>query len=715
MDLDRRFTIAFLIVFALARALAAQSPQTADLQTPTFKVQVDYVAVDVVVTDQEGRIVRGLTKDDFQLYEDDRPQSIDSFAVVDIPIERLDRPLFAAEPIEPDVRTNERPFNGRVYVMILDRYHTSILRTQRVKDAARQFIEQHLGANDVMAIVQTSGRTDAGQEFTSSKRLLLASVDKFVGRKLPSPTFARNTEFFLTFGRGQGTVGGAVADPYDLERAYNARSALRTVKNVAESIGGVRGRRKTILFVSEGIDYDITDIIRVMDGPGSSGGTILADIRETITATARSNVSIYSIDPRGLTTANEDTIGVRSFADQHRYGANSELNTGDRGSARPTIGTMGLGALMNEQQVSQDSLRTLAGETGGFAAINSNDFATAFDRIVTNNSSYYVLAYYPQPAKRDDKFHRIEVRVSRPGLTVRARRGYVAPKGNRPVPRAASNDGASPEVLEILNSPLQVSGLGMRVFASPFRSSPPNAVVVLGVELLGRDLALPEGGKIELSFVAVDGSGEIRAGTTDHLTLNLRPDTRARAQQGWLRFLDRFTVPPGRYQVRIASHDVTGGRVGSVLYDLDVPDFNRLPFSMSGLLLTSATASRSVTVRPDEQLREVLPAPPVAMRTFPQNDELALFTEVYERAGAPPHRVDIVTTVKAVDGTVLFRHQEERSSSELDGKSGGYGHSVRFRLHDFRPGAYVLTVEAQSRVGQTASRQLQFTVTPVQQ
>ena len=213
----------------------------------------------------------------------------------------------------------------------------------------------------------------------------------------------------------------------------------------------------------------------------------------------------------------------------------------------------------------------------------------------------------------------------------------------------------------------------------------------------------------------MDGSGEIRAGTTDHLTLNLRPDTRARAQQGWLRFLDRFTVPPGRYQVRIASHDVTGGRVGSVLYDLDVPDFNRLPFSMSGLLLTSATASRSVTVRPDEQLREGLPAPAVAMRTFPQNDELALFTEVYERAGAPPHRVDIVTTVKAVDGTVLFRHQEERSSSELDGKSGGYGHSVRFRLHDFRPGAYVLTVEAQSRVGQTASRQLQFTVTPVQQ
>ena len=93
--------------------------------------------------------------------------------------------------------------------------------------------------------------------------------------------------------------------------------------------------------------------------------------------------------------------------------------------------------------MSQDSLRALAEETGGFAAVNTNQFATAFDRIVSDNSSYYVLAYYPPTDKKDGKFHRIEVKVTRPGLTVRARRGYMAPKA-KPAPKTTSKDGPSP-------------------------------------------------------------------------------------------------------------------------------------------------------------------------------------------------------------------------------------------------------------------------------
>ena len=98
--------------------------------------------------------------------------------------------------------------------------------------------------------------------------------------------------------------------------------------------------------------------------------------------------------------------------------------------------------------MSQDSLRTLADETNGFAAVNSNDFGSAFERIVSDNSAYYVLAYYPPSNKRDGKFHRIEVRTSRPGLRVRARRGYAAPKGNpQAQPAVTKNGGASPVVL----------------------------------------------------------------------------------------------------------------------------------------------------------------------------------------------------------------------------------------------------------------------------
>ena len=157
---------------------AAPAPQT---QQPTFKLRVDYVEVDVVVSDRQGNLVRDLKKEDFQVLEDGKPQSISAFSLVDIPIERAERPLFAASPIEPDVKTNERPFDGRVYVMVIDDLHTRAGRSIRVKLAAKQFIERRLGANDLMAIVHTSGPIDANQEFTNNKKLLLAAVEKTLG------------------------------------------------------------------------------------------------------------------------------------------------------------------------------------------------------------------------------------------------------------------------------------------------------------------------------------------------------------------------------------------------------------------------------------------------------------------------------------------------------------------------------------------------------
>src|SRR2546428_14171882 len=120
--MNSRARLAALLVFLAAAALAAQQnpPPPAQPQQPTFKVNVDYVEVDVVVTDRQGNLVRDLKKEDFQVLEDGKNQSINTFTFVDIPVERADRPLFAALPIEPDVKTNEKPFDGRVYVMVVD-------------------------------------------------------------------------------------------------------------------------------------------------------------------------------------------------------------------------------------------------------------------------------------------------------------------------------------------------------------------------------------------------------------------------------------------------------------------------------------------------------------------------------------------------------------------------------------------------------------------
>jgi VWFA-related protein len=695
--------VGLFVFVALAAVVAAQSQQAPSSQapspsTPTFKAQVEYVEVDALVSDQQGQFVRTLTKDDFQVFEDGKRQTISTFSLVDIPVERYDRPLFSPHPIDRDVQTNERPFDGRVYVMILDDLHVAPQRTPRVRAAARQFIERHLGANDLMAVIFTGGRAQDAQEFTSNKRLLLNAVDKFTGQKLESATVSRNNEYFRQ--RAVGPVSGGVEDPEQQERVFKTRSMLSSLRQVADWFGGVHGRRKTMLLFSEGIDYDLTDIIRAPTAAQSSATTIMSDIQDAIAATARSNVSIYSIDPRGLTDGSEDTIGVGQFAD-------SDDPIAGRG-----IGPSGLA---NELRVSQASLRQLSEESGGFASVNRNDFSTAFDRIVRDNSSYYVLAYYPPSDKRDGKFHKIEVKVNRPGLVVRSRRGYSAPRG-KAAPQNTKTGGMPPVLFEAINSPLQVSGLTMRVFAAPFKGTQPNSSVLVGVELLGRDLSLETNSKVDISYMAVDAKSKVFGSRTDSITMNLRPDTKTRVEQSGFRVLNRMELPSGRYQLRVAARDSSKTTVGSVVYDLEVPDFYKEKIGMSGLVITSLGGASMLTARPDDVMKQVLPAPPVAARAFAQNDELAVFTEVYDNSGSAPHKLDIVTSVLTDEGRVLFKNEEARDSSELQGAKGGFGYTSRVPLGEIAPGTYVLNVEARSRLGDSpkVNRQVQFTIVPAE-
>ncbi|HWF86552.1 MAG TPA: VWA domain-containing protein [Vicinamibacterales bacterium] len=685
--MTRRVRIAALFVLLAGPALVAGQnppPPPPQQQGPTFKVRVDYVEVDALVTDRQGKFVRDLQKEDFQVLEDGKPQTIANFSLVDIPIERADRPLFAASPIEPDVRTNERPFDGRVYVMVIDDLHTLFGRTSRVKVAAKQFIQNHFSANDLMAVVHTAGPTDANQEFTSNKRLLINAVDRVMGQKVQSATLSKTEEYYNT--RDQRQAGDPLNDPDDAERGFKARSTLASLRNVADWFASVHGRRKAILFVSEGIDYDINNVFG-----NNSASTIIDDTRDLIASATKANVAIYGIDPRGLTDLGDESITVQSFPDDTSLG-------------------VGTSSLYNEVRLSQDSLRTISEETGGFAVVNRNQFDTAFDRIVQDNSSYYVLAYYP-PTDKPGKFHKIDVRVTRPGVTVRARRGYALPKV-KAASTAAKPSSVSTEVREALDSPIPVSGLTMHVFAAPFKGAAPNASVLLGVEMRGRDLKPSANDKLELSYTAIDAQGKIRGGNTDAITLNLKPETKARVEQTGIRLLNRVDLPPGRYQLRFAAHDTSGGNIGSVLYDLEVPDFSKGALNMSGVVLTSMSGSAQPTARPDEQLREALPGPPIALRSFPQSDVIALFTEVYDADGDKPHKVDIVSTVTSDTGQVLFKADEQRDSADLGGKRGGYGYMTKIPMKDLPPGAYVLKIEAKSRLGggATTAREIRFAV-----
>jgi hypothetical protein len=141
-----------------------------------------------------------------------------------------------------------------------------------------------------------------------------------------------------------------------------------------------------------------------------------------------------------------------------------------------------------------------------------------------------------------------------------------------------------------------------------------------------------------------------------------------------------------------------------------VPDYWKAPFAMSGLAITAASAARAPTASPDPELKDLLPGPPIATREFPAGDRLVLYTEVYDADTAKPHGVDITTTLTSDEGRVVFTTTEERKSSELQGARGGYGYRSEVPLANVAPGLYVLQVEARSRLGPVAARQVLLNV-----
>ena len=158
----------------------------------------------------------------------------------------------------------------------------------------------------------------------------------------------------------------------DKELGYNARSALDGIRNVANYLGNIRGRRKAIVYFSEGIDYNINELF---SSTVTEAQTVIDSTREMVAAATRANVAVYAVDPRGLGGEFDELSTIQSFPDDTSLG-------------------LGPGSIFNEVRLAQDSLRVMGEETGGFAVVNKNDFRDAFQRIVDDNSSYYVLGYY---------------------------------------------------------------------------------------------------------------------------------------------------------------------------------------------------------------------------------------------------------------------------------------------------------------------------------
>ena len=685
-----------------------QAPQTT-IDTPIFRANVDAVELDAFVVDAEGNPVTDLTADDFEVLEDGRPQSITSFAVIDIPIEQTGGPAESAT-LMPDVRTNQRP-EGRIYLFAIDEISPSLVAQLRLR--LRQFVEDHFGENDTAAIVYVGrGRSTDGQDFTSDRTLLLASIDRLSGgfgasdieQASAQSAPAGSAAAAIREAAVQTTVQSAViggttqaeqeaAQQIEQQQAnqqqilagggqllagegeFLLRQRMRSLRSLVEYMAGIGGRRKSIIYVTTGLG---TSVYEALDYDGGIRSLAIEDLHAAITAATRGNVTIYPLDPAGLTLGRDITTQIQATSDPLTEVSQTRIGR-------------------------QQDLSGLAETTGGFAIVNTSNFGDAFNRVVRENSTYYVIGFSTATSRTDGRFHSVEIRVKRPGLTVRSRGGYLAPLFRKtPIITRAST--IAPAVADALQSPISVSGVPMRMFAAPYKGPDKLARVAVAVEFGVDGLGLVEKqgrlvGDLTLALRPTTADGKLLEGQRHEMALALKPNTFALTQARGVRVLTAMALAPGRYQIRAAGGPSVG-RAGSVTYELDIPNFAKDPLALSGITLTSSTARNTVTIWPSAKpLDGILPGPFTAAREFSADETVTLYAEVYENGKRGPHTVDFKAELRSAEGRIVSRFNQQRSVNAND--TGIHGFVAPVRLLNTDPGAYSIRVEAASSATKT--------------
>ena len=659
----------------LSAAIAAQAPQAAQQQPtapPVFRSEVESVEVDAIVTDKDGKFVRTLTKDDFEVYQDGKKQPLSLLTLIEHPIpETLTPP--SSLPADPDVATNAGANEGRIYILVLDGLHTSDDNRLKVVSAARLFVEQYLGESDMMAVLQIGGTAPYSQDLTRSRARLLASIDKFrAGNILPSESrsiteVSNATQITTTNEDGSTTTTSLlVADLFETERTQRTTQTLTALEQISTRLGTIRGRRKSLIFISEGFTSPQStmtsspDVEAQLDAARSKAyaDSIERSLQEAARAATLSDVTIYTVDPRGLMA----------------------------GAGRGDILTSDETIMQAAEDVrSVQSMRDIANLTGGTAIVNTNNISAGLRRMVVENSSYYILAFTPMPLPRDGKLHKLEVRVRQKGLNVKSRKGYMAASG---APTVVPNpkSGMSVAAYEAMRRPAPTTGLNMSIFAAAFRKDKGVSSVLIGTELQGRELNLANNAPIELQYALIDNNGKVRASRALNLNASLRAETRTRAEENGLRVLQRLDVPPGRYQIRVAANQ-PGAATGSVVHDIDVPDF-AVTLGISSIVLTSRDVAKAATVVSDQELAASMPAQPGAGRVFATDDTVTALAEVYDNRDNPGSLL-VNLTVATPGGDVV------RKVAAKQGEGPRYTASVP--MDGIAPGKYVLIMDARAQ------------------
>lgn len=563
-------TLVAVTVLALGVALSGQqapAPSQEEQPLPRFRAGASLVRLDAYVS-ANGAAVTDLTMDDFEVFEDDTAQKIETFEMIrarDASTETSTGPATPASTQEQ--RAAAQDPNARVFVLYLDRWHVGLDGSSRSAAAVEAFLDKVVGPNDLVGIMTP--------DITPQNMTLIrkgAGIDRalrdmwFWGERDRLNTSDPREDAVRTCYPDSGSTAGIAKEMVERRRE---QQTLRSLDATVRHLGDLRDERKFVLLFSEGwVQFRRSDQLgrplggQVPGGPeavgvGSDGRLTTAgrqaqqeggssydscererlmlayidhelEVRQLAQRANRANVSFYPLDPRGL-TAFDDSIG---------------------GAFRPSSPDQDRERMASRQ----DGLKVLAEQTDGAWILNTNDTAGAVTRILADTNSYYLLSYYSTNPKLDGRFRRITVRVKRPDMDVRARPGYMAATEAEARAAGATLAGAKPNgpralppgvsrALDLIapgrgNVPLRVQATGL---ATRIR-----AIVELDA-VTARQPEWAMGGTLLVSIESEKG------GAPTTVSVPIPAGQRSVVFEG-----PENDLPPGRYYVRLEGRPERG-------------------------------------------------------------------------------------------------------------------------------------------------------------
>ncbi len=577
-------------------------------QQPTFRVARELISIDVVVRDARGNIVRNLTADDFDVREDGRPQQVETFSFQDItattvlasaPTSLLagveERMAAAARtgpdaaPLEP-VDFSPTALSGRRLTLLLfDVSSMAPEDVQRAVEGAVTYVNEQMGVEDLVAVATVGSTLDVLTDFTGNKDAVSAALSALaITNGTATPPAAAAT---------LATEEAAAAPTTDVEATeldtFNNDARLRALRAVADALAPLE-QKKAIIYFSAGMERTGTDN--------------QVELRATTNAAVRANLSIYPIDTRGLQAV---------------------VPGGDaRQASRGGVGLFsgrGVQQQFDRLAASQDTLVSLAADTGGRAFTDSNDFSDAFAQVERDISAYYLLGYSSTNTSKDGRFRRIQVRLKRAGLRVDARNGYYAERDF-----AHTNGGdRETQLRNEMDAAVSATDLPVLVGSGWFRLATDRYYVPIAVAVPGS--AVPVRG----SEASLDVFGLVRD-ERGRTIGRMRETIKVPAGEGGtlagkqVLYQSGVTLPPGRFSVKVIVRENTDGTLGSFEAPVLVPELRQAPVKVSSVVL-STQLQPWLRGRTDNPLvRDGVQLVPSLTRVVGRSQTLYFFYEVYD-------------------------------------------------------------------------------------